>query len=184
MSMETEIWKDVIGYEGLYSISNIGRVRRNAKDIKRVSRNGNLFNCMFKECYNKYTINKDGYYYVGLCIGGTPKQHKVHRLVAAAFLEPVNGKIYVDHIDTNKLNNYYKNLRWCTHAENIQFGWDTGIYNNLGSNHGMSKLNEDMVKTIKEKISNGGKNYIIAKEFNISQQTICDIRKGRLWNHV
>jgi len=181
---EEIIWKDIRGYNGVYSISNTGIVRRNAVPVNRVSRYGNIYQSTFKEVLNKYTLNRDGYYYVGLCINGKPKQHKVHRLVAEHFCEKQEGKNHVDHIDGNKLNNYSYNLRWCTHAENISFAWDNGIYNNVGSNHGMSKLDEISVCEIKKLIQSGERNYIIAKKFGVSQPTICDIRKGRAWNHV
>lgn len=184
MDLEVEIWKAIDGFGGLYSVSNFGRVRRNQIPVIRLSRFGNPYECTFKETFIRYTINKDGYYYVGLCINGKPKQYKVHRLVAEAFIDKVEGKNHIDHIDCNKLNNSPSNLRWCTHAENIQFAWQNGVYDNIGSKHGMSKLTEGAVVEIKKAIANGGKNYIIAKDFNVSQQTICDIRKGRLWNHV
>lgn len=109
---------------------------------------------------------------------------KIHRLVASYFVEKIDSKQHVDHIDCNKLNNHYSNLRWCTHAENIHFAWDNNIYNNVGANHGLSKLSEGNAKEIKRLISEGEKNYILANKFNVKQSTICDIRKGRTWAHI
>lgn len=167
MGEEIEIWKDIEDYIGLYKVSSFGRIRSTKSEL-----------------FRKFTLNRDGYLYINLCKEGKTKNLKVHRLVAIHFCEKIELKSHVDHIDGNKQNNYSVNLRWCTHAENIQFAWDLGIYDNIGSKHRMSKLIEDEVIQIKKLISSGGKNYIIAKQFNVSQQTICDIRKGRLWNHI
>lgn len=167
MEKEIEIWKEVIGYEDYYSVSNFGNLY--SKRYKRIK---------------KSHLHKTGYPSSTFTVNYISSAKKVHRLVAEAFIPNTDNKQHIDHIDGNKQNNYYLNLRWCTHAENIAFAWVLGLYNNIGSKHGMSKLNESAVSNIKKEITEGKKSVDIARKYNISQQTICDIKKGRLWNHV
>lgn len=94
--MEKEIWKPIRGYEGLYEVSSFGRVRRT--DGRFV----------------KQQIINSGYFTVRL----KSKTLLVHRLVCTAFVENIQNKPCVNHLDCNKLNNKASNLTWCTHSEN------------------------------------------------------------------
>jgi hypothetical protein len=108
-----EIWKDVIGYEGLYQISNFGRVKsfwRRKEIIMKLSNNG------------------WGYSFVSLRKNKTKiKSITIHRLVAIAFISNPENKEQVNHIDGNKQNNHYSNLEWCTRLENMRHGFKTGL---------------------------------------------------------
>ena len=95
-----EEWRSVIGYEGLYEVSSCGQIKS--------LRKGALL--------TPHKIN--GYYVVRLCKNGKMKNHKVHRLVAIAFILNPENKAFVDHIDTNRSNNRVENLRWVTRQEN------------------------------------------------------------------
>lgn len=107
-SMENEVWKDVAGYEGLYQVSNLGRVRRFYK-------NG-------KEHQLKPQPCGFGYRFVILCKNGIRKQLLLHRLVAMAFI-PNPGKLpEVNHKDEIKTNNCVDNLEWCARKYNINYG--------------------------------------------------------------
>lgn len=97
-----EIWKDIEGYEGLYQVSNMGRVRNN------------------KKLLSPYNEGK-GYLKVSLFKDKKCKRYKVHRLVANAFLPKAENKPMVNHIDENKHNNVITNLEWCSNQENVAY---------------------------------------------------------------
>lgn len=103
-----EEWKAVSGYEGLYEVSNLGRVR----SIKRRK-------------ILSLSILKDGYCQVGLCKLGERRYFLIHRLVAEAFVPNPASKPQVNHKDEDKSNNAASNLEWMTPKENINYG--TGI---------------------------------------------------------
>lgn len=109
--MQNEIWKDIIGYEGKYQVSNIG----NVKSLDYIDNRGQLK----KGKLLKRRITEKGYNSAVLYNNGKQKCYKVHRLVATAFIENSSYKPFVNHIDGNKLNNNVSNLEWCTHQENI-----------------------------------------------------------------
>lgn len=105
-----EEWKDIIGYEGLYSISNLGRV-------KSIKNNIILSNA----------INSRGYETVVLFNNGNRLTHSVHRLVSKAFLSNPNNYPCVNHKDNNRTNNFVENLEWCSYSYN-------NSYNNVAKN--------------------------------------------------
>ena len=103
-----EEWRDVIGYEGLYQVSSLGRVKSipDKKQRKRLER------------VLKPVISARGYLKVGLWIGNSCKSHLVHRLVANAFVPNPAQKNEVNHLNGIKTSNGWDNLEWCTHSEN------------------------------------------------------------------
>jgi hypothetical protein len=110
--MEEEIWKEIEGYDGMYEVSNMGRVRSWKKRIG----------------FNKFTrgdlpVIRNlnfvlGYFHCHLSKNGISKAFKVHRLVAIHFIDNPENHRYVDHIDGNKQNNYVSNLRWVNKSQN------------------------------------------------------------------
>ena len=107
MSYDNEIWKDIEGYEGLYQVSNLGRV----KNIKR--------NRLLKPLSD----NTGGYLRVCLYDKNLKMSHKsVHRLVAKAFISNPNNLECVNHKDEDKTNNVVSNLEWCTTKHNNSYG--------------------------------------------------------------
>ena len=101
-----EEWRDIKGYEGLYQVSNLGRV----KSLR--------YNHSENEKILKGFLSNRGYHRVSFYKDGVRKDYSVHRLVAEAFIPNTDNKPCIDHIDTNKLNNKVDNLRWCTNKEN------------------------------------------------------------------
>jgi hypothetical protein len=103
--MDNELWRDVVGYEGLYEISNTGKVFS-----------------LYKNKIMKHKLDKADYCVIGLTKDEKQKVLKVHRLVAAAFLSDFEEKdklnYHVDHIDSNKQNNNLNNLQMLTHFDN------------------------------------------------------------------
>ena len=115
---QLEFWENIEEFGG-YEISSIGRVRSKAR-LVNVQNGGTR---PIKECYLKYEIDKDGYFRVGI-----QKKHRyVHRLVAQYFCKGYKNELTVDHIDRNRQNNDYKNLRWMTNQQNAFNGqWKNG----------------------------------------------------------
>lgn len=109
LNFNNEIWKPVINFEKLYEVSNLGRVRNARGRVLKVHPQ----NCGYLQI--TFTLNK-------VCT-----KFLVHRLVAIHFLENVDNKKYVNHIDGDKLNNCVTNLEWVTNSENILHARSTGL---------------------------------------------------------
>lgn len=106
-----EIWKDVIGYEGLYQVSNLGRVKSLVfSREKYLSPGKNVIHTKYGDAV---------YLFVPLSKNGVRKNGGIHRLVAQAFIPNPENKREVNHKDGNPSNNRVENLEWCTHRENI-----------------------------------------------------------------
>ena len=109
--MNEEIWRDVVGYEGLYQVSNLGRVYS--------VRSGKVLKFNKKPC---------GYNYVQLSVHDKRVGYRVHRLVAQAFIPNTENKPEVNHINGIKTDNRVENLEWCTRSENEQHKFKTLEY--------------------------------------------------------
>lgn len=137
--MDNEVWKDIIGYEQLYQVSNLGNIK--SLNYRRTNKAHLL----------KQTINNDGYKLIMLYKKGKSKMLSVHRLVAQAFLDDYNKNLEVNHIDNNKQNNKIDNLEMLTHKENTD-------YRDLTNKPtGNSHLKIEEVKRIREEKRNGKK---------------------------
>ena len=134
-----EIWADIVGYEGYYKISNFG----NVKSCKRIIQHGlgNADRVIESRIIKPYDDNH-GYHLVSLSKDGKVKKHKVHRLVAKAFIPNPKNKPTVNHKNEIRTDNHVDNLEWATYKEN----------NNHGSH------NERVSKTLSKPIEQLDKN--------------------------
>lgn len=107
-----EIWKDVVGYEGLYQVSNIGNVK--SLNWRGLGKPKNLY----LKPHNK------GYLQVELAKDGNKKCYTVHQLVATAFIPNPNNLAQINHKDEDKKNNRVDNLEWCTRSYNAAYSID------------------------------------------------------------
>lgn len=113
----TEIWKDISGYEWLYQISNMGRVKSLNKQI--VAPSGGII--FYPERIMAQRKGSSGYFQVILRKDGTRKNVMIHRLVALAFVPGANENLVVNHKDENKENNSADNLEWVTQQDNVRY---------------------------------------------------------------
>ena len=156
-----EQWRDVPEYEGLYQVSNLGRVKsfHHGKEYLRTP-----------------SINDHGYRVVILYKGGKHKQFRVHVVVALAFIPNPENKPIVNHIDGNKTNNRVDNLEWATYSENLTHAYRTSLMSiRRGLDCPNSKLDADAVRYIREHYIAGDRNFgqeALARKFNVSVSTI------------
>ena len=167
-----EIWKDIKGFEGLYQVSNLGRV----KSLNRCVNSGLKYQnkVVKKERILKASNNTQGYLFVSLQKDGKRTIKTIHRLVAETF-----NCQQVNHIDGNKHNNNIDNLEWCTPKHNIQEAWRLGLAKQgKGKEHPESKsvnqydLNGKLVKKWDSMMD-------IQRECGYFTSCICACCKGR-----
>jgi hypothetical protein len=116
MDNSIEIWKDIEGYEGMYQVSNMGRVR----SLDRVKPNSG--GQIAKGHILPHSDNRHGYRFVSLWKFNKGRRFYVHRLVASAFIPNPNNFPIINHKDEDKSNNRHDNLEWCTQKYNINYG--------------------------------------------------------------
>lgn len=171
-----EYWRNIKDYEGLYQVSNHGRV----KSLK-----------YGKEKILKAGKNKKGYLYVVLCKYGVKKTFRVHRLVAEAFIPNPENKPCIDHINTDRTDNRADNLRWCTQKDNCnneaslrhyseaKKGDNNPLYGKFGAEHNCSKPIIGVNKKTGEEVR-----FPCAREaerlLGIDNSNICSCLKGKL----
>lgn len=130
-----EIWRDITGYEGLYQVSNLGRV----KSLKNKSNHKNevLLKPETSRGYKRVSLSKDDIL----------THHLLHRLVAQTFIPNPDNKPQVNHIDGNKNNNKSSNLEWCTASENRKHGVSIGLIKVKGKRVNQYDLSGKFLKT-------------------------------------
>jgi len=113
-----EVWKPVVGYEGLYEVSNLGRVR----SLDRVVSGKDGCTLSIKGQMMHPTLNTTGYPFVGLRKDGKRGMYTVHRLVAKAFIPNPDNLAEINHKNEDKTDNRVANMEWCDHSYNMRFG--------------------------------------------------------------
>lgn len=175
-----EIWKPVLGYEGLYSVSNLGNVRSEPKKVIR--RNGVVCNqpqqLMHPGCgASKYlTLRLKG-------SDGKYRTHYVHTLVLETFVSRRPPGMEACHCDGDRQNNAVTNLRWDTrsgnHADKRLHGTGT-----VGENHPLAKLSDELVRKMRSMRADGITVRQIASDFSVSVMTASRAVSGKSWSHL
>tara|TARA_R110000822_G_scaffold27790_3_gene82683 strand:- start:4643 stop:5182 length:540 start_codon:yes stop_codon:yes gene_type:complete len=169
----TEIWKPVLGYEGLYEVSSIGRVR----SLDRWVRIGNKNDWLRPGRIMKQKIREGGYLYVDMYDdGGASKHKRIHIMVCEEFRGPRPAGMQVCHNDGAPTNNTVENLRWGTAKENQRDRVKHGT-SVRGEGNPNSRLTESDVLEIRA--GRGSKS-----SFGISKTHFDDIKAGRKWAHI
>lgn len=201
MSME-EIWKDIQGYEGLYQVSNLGR-------IKRIRFINNVTNKPQDKFLSMKKIDNLGYQTVALCKDGQIKYKRTHRIVAETFIPNPQNLPCVNHKDGNKLNNLIDNLEWCTYSQNTRHAMSSGliniekhkiaVQNNMkiahsyckehhlyaGENNYNAKLKKEDILEIKKIYQNKEMQIKqIALKYNVCTSTISRIVHNKSWTNI
>ncbi len=172
----TEHWKDIVGYEGVYQVSDVGRVKT-------------IIGTKCKqERLKSVTLRKDnGYYIVTLYRNNRGKTKYIHRVVLEAFVGPCPNDHECRHLDGIKIHNMLSNLVWGTRTENSQDTLKHGNHfqpDNRGSRHGESKLIESDIPRIRCLLKDGVAQSEVAIQFGVSQGLISRIKLRKNWRHV
>lgn len=114
--MVKEIWRPVPGYEGIYEVSSLGRIKSLARKTNNQTGKKDLI------MSPGWIGNKKGYLFVWLCKDGKRTRYSVHRLVATVFIPNPLNLPFVNHKDCNPQNNRVENLEWCDAKYNINYG--------------------------------------------------------------
>lgn len=174
-----EIWKPIVGYEGLYEVSNLGRVRSIDRVIfvnnKKRKLTGKLL---------ELKCNRGGYL---ICVLSNKKTKsiRVHRVVAESFIPKIKGKLCINHLDNDRTNNNVSNLQWCTQKENIRYAYSQNRMDwerIKGEKHPQSKLNISLVKEIRNK-QGILKRIDVARLYKIDPANVSSIWNRKTWKH-
>lgn len=167
MKSEIEIWKDIPEYEGLYQVSNLGRVKSLWFEREKILKP--------KETTRRYLR-------IALFKEGEEKSFPVHRLVMLAFVGPSN--LQVNHKNGIKSDNKLENIEYCTRSENMIHAYAAGLKIPIkGEKHYASKLTRSCAERIKYG-HQGVSQKEIAEIYGISLCTVSRIRSGKKWKHI
>jgi len=165
-----EIWKPVLGFEGLYEVSNLGRV----KSLARTKQNHSKMQVVPEKIL---VISMTNYPSLSLWKDGKLTVKKVHRIVAESWICNPHSKPEVNHIDANRTNNKVENLEWVTRAENVKHATDNFLPVR-GAAHPSAVLTDSQVEQIR---TMSGKQKDIASMFCISQSNVSTIKNYVSW---
>lgn len=165
-----EEWHDVVGYEGVYSVSSLGRVRRDSGS------NGTWAGKILKPGRGRH-----GRLMVVLHWSGKRWPVSVHRLVAIAFLGPRPSGLHINHKDYDYLNNSVSNLEYVTASYNMRHAYDNGKVGPAGERHGLAVLTDKAVAAIRKS------SLSLSRLANIHGASVAAIslaRNRKTWKHV
>ncbi len=175
-----ETWKPVTGYEALYEVSDLGRIR----SMDRICQHKNGATSTRRGRILKPAL-RAGYPFINLCLDGIHRQVHVHRLVAEAFCPKEPGNEVVNHLDGDKTNNHAANLEWTTHQGNAAHAFASGLNRaRHGEESHSSKLTADQVAAIRTSLINGETGVALAEKHGVHVMTISNIRNARSWREA
>lgn len=178
--MNAEVWKPVRGYEGVYEISDLGRVRRLAKSVACGA--GGQYRRTLPPTVLRPQMTRNGYQKVCLYADGVSENRLIHRLVAEHHLPPpVGEQCEVNHIDLCKTNNRVSNLEWSTHRENIAHACAAGRFDAARNPNRRLKLSPADVAAIRESVAAGWLQRAIGARYGVQQSTVSKIVLGARW---
>ena len=183
---EMENWVDIVGFEGLYQVSDLGRVRSLDRGMYvRQDRYKNPRWTNRKGLVLKQSPDGKGYLMVALCKNGISKIKTVHRLVARHFVSRVGYAPVVNHLNSNNKDNRASNLEWCTIKENNQHTINSGRARvPRGSEHYASKISEDEAALIKKMLAAGSGATATARKLSLPYGAVRGIQKGSTWKYI
>lgn len=173
-----EIWKEIKGYEGLYSVSNFG----NVKSLKRTVDYKNGLTSNYNERVLSQESVKGGYKRVAISKNNKTKRFQVQRLVAIEFINNPKNKPCVNHINGIKDDNRVQNLEWVTYSENERHSYDI-----LGKVNNNRKLNSEQIDYIRKNCIKGiiSSHFYSAKSIslrmNVSKETVLNVLKNKYY---
>ncbi len=177
-----EWFRDIIGYKGLYKVSNYGRII----SVERLKYGGPLGYTKLKRKIIAQIIGKGKLAYCSVQLWKNNKRRKfhAHRLVAIHFLKG-EPRDTVNHKDGDKTNNIVTNLEWATYSENNQHAHDIGLINPChGVAHPVAKLTDDKVRHIRKLLASGMSQRKVAGFMGVSRGSIQKIAERTGWKHV
>lgn len=184
--MNKEIWKDIKDYEGLYQVSNLGKVR----SLDHIRKNEKYENqkCLTKGRMLKPAIQKEsGYAFVVLSKNGKTKGFRVHRLVAETFIQNPYNYRCVNHKDENKQNNNVNNLEFCSHKYNNNYGTKPKRISKANSKSVIQYDKEYNFIKIWESITEAEK-YLKKKRAGVNISACCKLKHktayGYIWRYA
>lgn len=174
-----EVWKDIIGYKGLYQVSNSGKV----KSLHRRRRNKHSTAIVYERLL-KIHISARGYIRARLCKNNAYTNFSVHRLVAIAFIPNPENKPCVNHINGIKTDNRIENLEWVTLSENAQHAIKNGLkMSRKGSDNPMAKLTNEQVLEIR-KIGKSKTQEELGLIYGVDRRTIGKVLNRQKYNNI
>lgn len=179
-----EEWRPVVGWEGLYEVSNMGHVRSvtrrflDARGRKRVFQGQPL----------RLIVQGKGYHATRRKVSLIHQERRilraVHHLVLEAFVGPRPEGYSTNHRDGDPTNNRVENLEWVTYAENNRHALATGLSKQRGATHSRAILTEDDVRCMRRLYAEGVGSTAIARRFSLHLSTVNNVVRRQWWKHV
>ena len=188
MNIGGEVWRDVSGWEGIYEVSNRGRVKRIKRRVTHRNQ-ATAFSMVYPTKILRANPDSRGYPQVVLnavSVGKKKRTARVHRLVAEAFIPNPQNKLQVNHINSDITDARAFNLEWCTASENQRHSYDAGgRMPPRGVESSVCKYSEATVKAVYILATTTDTSQAeIGKLYSMPQITVSNIKTKKTWRHI